>query len=333
MLRFIYSYSKGNLSNKNNDTIIIIIIIEKWLLDLAALEERRKRGSLSKLGQERMSHKASPGRSENSPSSYEHLKQQGKQALMPSGQHAVKGAERNLSSRFDLKQNSSAAMVLGQQDMMQLMVQQQQCTCQICCEIMKSEAGRAPIEANPCGHKFCKACLESRCEQSCLMCGSMINDWKVDQALMQAVSDFLFSREQRFKPRLGNQKTHDICNMTKSDYSDKLSSLSTRISIMKHELGEKEKCKHECDAQVSGFRRAQEALVAEEQTAKDKVERAKRHLLLVQTHIQEQRDNESRVQHQSDQYKDIISMTKQSLVQLEQEYDKTSILLGAVDSN
>lgn len=60
MLRFIYSYSKGNLSNKNND-IIIIIIIEKWLLDLAALEERRKRGSLSKLGQERMSYKASIG--------------------------------------------------------------------------------------------------------------------------------------------------------------------------------------------------------------------------------------------------------------------------------
>mmetsp|Transcript_20227 Transcript_20227/g.43769 ORF Transcript_20227/g.43769 Transcript_20227/m.43769 type:complete len:233 (+) Transcript_20227:302-1000(+) len=219
-------------------------------------------------------------------------------------------------------------------------------TCPICYELMKGE-NRAPVLVFPCGHTFCSCCLTKYCgghktnqvgqQKTCPCCRTEITSSAINHSLRQLIESFLQSRVHLLEGKQACDPPTDSVPSTSAfgnihEYNDQLSSLQMRIDILENEKLDAERQLCTAQKKASAFQRAYSSLEKEENEAIEQLEQAKQQLELVRKHLNDTDTKKQEALLAVDSAKSKIHLVGSSMDNLQNQFDKITLLLEAKQS-
>ena len=216
--------------------------------------------------------------------------------------------------------------------------------CPICYETM-SDPKRTPMIIFPCGHTFCKQCLEMHMKtnkSSCPYCRGIIKSVAPNQSLKQLIAVY----SEKMKEPLPTAKCGkgDCSSRTAAsravlggnegavNYSSVAKSLKMRLRILKNEQHDADEFEASLERKAATCERTRELLRKEEEEALAAYERAKAALDLVRDHLKRQEQKLDSIDAEREQCKAKRQLISRTVKGIHAELQKVTILAEAKTS-
>lgn len=187
-------------------------------------------------------------------------------------------------------------------------------TCSICYELMLPKA-HSPILLFPCGHTFCKECIDHNIKngkKTCPWCREKI----VSQAINLSLQNIIVAYAKENNVKIPVEET------VKESYDDQIGMYELRLNILQEEkinnLQEIEIIKKRIDDEEAG----QRILKHEEQKILKRIMEAEKELDLVQEHLKKSAGNVDKLNKDLELKTKSIELIEETLVPVEREMSK-----------
>ena len=111
--------------------------------------------------------------------------------------------QRNISNNIDSGAIGQTTLIAKNLEQYVLHTEAHSHTCKICFELMISP-NRTPMFLYPCGHTFCKTCMNTHTKQSqdptCPYCRKPIQNMIINQAIKEIIDNYMEQKAQVFSP-------------------------------------------------------------------------------------------------------------------------------------
>eukprot|EP00602_Paraphysomonas_sp_CaronLab_P008744 CAMPEP_0185035806 /NCGR_PEP_ID=MMETSP1103-20130426/27822_1 /TAXON_ID=36769 /ORGANISM="Paraphysomonas bandaiensis, Strain Caron Lab Isolate" /LENGTH=327 /DNA_ID=CAMNT_0027573065 /DNA_START=22 /DNA_END=1005 /DNA_ORIENTATION=- len=207
-------------------------------------------------------------------------------------------------------------------------------TCKICFELMTSP-DHTPMLLFPCGHTFCKACMEKQSNKSktCPYCRQCITSMAVNQSLKDLIDQFALQRRKlndtsvRVDDVFPNRKEAGVNSRNSSRYEARYRSCEMRHGILVNELEhEKTVALEKIVKRKRTIKNAEEHLRAERKVVTDKMALLQEELELIDKYLMEQETKMKDVEELEVETRQGIRLLETSIASIQGEMEKLRIL-------
>jgi hypothetical protein len=196
-------------------------------------------------------------------------------------------------------------------------------TCGICFELMLPK-DHSPMLLFPCGHTFCKKCLEDNEKktgrQICPWCRAKITSCAVNLSLQNIIVAYAKNKNIKVaeSPAVPNSAV---------DYSEQLNMYNLRCEILREERYENERKAKELENEVNSHHRTMMILQEEARRAEERLKAAQAEYNLVQSFIEENNRNVENLSFKISEHHKTIQLIDETLEPLDKEREKISLLI------
>ena len=196
-------------------------------------------------------------------------------------------------------------------------------TCSICFELMLPKK-HSPMLLFPCGHTFCKQCLEDNYSKT----GKRICPWCRTKIASQAINLSLQNLIAAYAKNKHVKTEEDI-----PDYLKQLQDYRLRCEILQQEKEENEAQIIQLRINFQKARESEKVLREEEQSALNRIRAAEEELDLIRQHLWKSQDSREAIQNNIQEKQKTIQLIEETIKPLEREQNKIKTLLELQSNN
>lgn len=197
--------------------------------------------------------------------------------------------------------------------------------CGICFELMLPKE-HSPMLLFPCGHTFCKQCLEENEKKSgrkvCPWCRAKITSCAVNLSLQNIIVAYAKNKNIKIA-----ESTANVASSSVAEYTEQLNIYNLRCDILREERYENERKAKELEIEMYSHHQTMSILHEEAKRAEERLKAVQAEYNLVQSFIDENSGDLDKLNRKISEHRKTIQLIDETLEPLEKEREKIGLLI------